>query len=102
MNIFRITAASVGSTQTPDKFFTASPASIAEVRKGNPTVTITGASLGGFPPAITAAAGGASPTGVNTPSGASFGCVPGEGLVMTTASGSTAQLWNLGFIWAEV
>ena len=102
LNIFRITAASAGSLQTPDKFFSASPTSIAEARISNPTVTTTGASLGGFPPAITAAAGGASPTGVSTPSGASFGCVPGEGLVMRTASGSTAQLWNLGFIWAEI
>lgn len=102
LNVFRITAASAGTLQTPDRFLSAAPASIAEVRKGNPTVTTTGASLGAYPPALTAAAGGASPTALTVPSGASFICVPGEGLVLSTTSGSTTQLWNLGFIWAEV
>lgn len=102
MNTFRTTAASAGSLQTADKFSSASPAAAAVVRIGNPTVTTTGASLGAFPPAMTAAAGGASPNALSAPAGASFVCVPGEGLVLTTASGNVNQLWNLGFIWAEV
>lgn len=102
LNVFRTTAASAGSLQTPDKFSSSSPASIAEVRKSNPTVTTTGASLGGWPPAVTAAAGGTSPYSLNTPGGASFVLLPGEGVVMSTASGNVNQLWNLGFIWAEI
>ncbi len=102
LNAFRTTAASSGTLQTPDKFSSSSPASIAEVRKSNPTVTTTGASLGAFPPAITAAAGGASPTGFSTPSGASFVLAAGEGVVLTTSSGNVNQLWNLGFVWAEI
>jgi hypothetical protein len=52
MTIYRTSAAS-GGTQVVagliDKFYTGSPASIAEVRKGNPTITTVATSLGGFP-----------------------------------------------------
>lgn len=102
LNTFRTTAASAGTLQTADKFLTASPASIAQVRTGNPTVTTTGVSVGAYPPAVTSSAVGAGATAISVPSGASFICVPGEGLVLATASGSVTQLWNMGFIWAEI
>lgn len=102
MNSFRITAASGGTLQTPDKFVTAAPASIAEVRKGNPTVTTIGASLGGWPPAMTTAAAGGTAYVYSSAPGGALVLVPGEGIVLTTASGNTAQLWNLGFVWVEI
>lgn len=106
MNLFRISAASAGTQITAaniDKFYTGSPNSVADVRISNPTLTTVGNAVGGFPPAITAAADGvtAAPS-VAGPSGASFLCAPGEGLALRTASGATTQLWNLGFIWSEV
>lgn len=105
MNIFRTTAASAGTllaAASISKFASSSPNSIAEIRSGNPTVTTTGISLGGVPPAITTAGGGATPTGGGGgPAGASFMLVPGEGLVVRTASGNVGQLWNFNFIWAE-
>lgn len=105
MLLTRTSAASVGtlvSAANIGKFTTSSPNSVAEVRTGNPTVTKVGLAIGSFPPAITAAAGGASPAISGTPpSGATFALMPGEGVVMSTASGSVGQLWNLGFVWAE-
>ena len=103
MNLFRTTAASVGTLVTPHKFSTASPSSIAEVRTTNPTVTTTGIPVIGFPPAVTTAPGGASPTTNGAlPLGVSFVCQAGEGVVLRTASGAVGQLWNLGFIWSEL
>lgn len=105
MNMFRTTAASAGTlvaASSVGKFTTTSPDSTIEVRTGNPTVTTTGLSIASFPPSVTAAAGGAGPaTSGSVPSGASFSCAPGQGLVLRTASGNVNQLWNLGFIWAE-
>ncbi|SRR6266705_6876549 len=105
MNIFRISAASAGSLVAAaniGKFTSSSPNAIAEVRSTNPTVTTTGLTLGGVPPADTSSGSGASPTGSGAaPSAASFMLLPGEGLVMKTASGSVAQLWNFDMIWAE-
>ncbi len=105
MNIFRVTAASAGTLVAAanlSKFTSTSPNSIAEVRSGNPTVTTTGLSLGGVPPSITSSGSGASPSGGGAgPSGASFMLAAGEGLVLKTTAGSTAQLWNFNLIWAE-
>lgn len=105
MNVFRSTAASAGTVVTAaniGKFLTTQPNSIADVRTGNPTVTTTGLSIGAFPPAVTAASSGSGPsTTINSPTGSSFTCMPGEGVVARTASGNVNQLWNIGFIWAE-
>lgn len=107
MNIHRTTAASAGSlvaASAVPRFVTSQSDPVAQVRIGNPTVTKTGSTLFGTPPAISAAgigspsAGGAGPT----PAGAGFVCVPGEGVVASTTSGSANQLWNLNFVWAEM
>lgn len=105
MNVFRTTAASGGTLVAAaniNKFSTAQANSIAEVRTGNPTVTTSGLLLGGFPPAVTSSATGVGPQPVvQLPSGSLFLLAPGQGVVMSTALGSVAQLWNLGFIWTE-
>jgi hypothetical protein len=71
------------------------------VRKGNPTITTVATSLGGFPPAISTAAQGVIAAPGVTEAGPPSFSLPGEGVAMQTAAGSVAQLWNLGFIWAE-
>lgn len=105
MNVFRTTAASAGTLVTASnigRFVTTDGNPVAEIRTGNPTVTTTGASLLGTPPAITSAASGVSGGSVsNTTPGASFLLAPGEGVVWRTASGNVNQLWNFQVIWAE-
>lgn len=105
MNVFRTTAASAGTLVTASsigRFVTADGSPVTEVRTGNPTVTTTGASLLGTPPAITSAASGVSGGSVSSSTpGASFLLVPGEGIVWRTASGNVNQLWNFQVIWAE-
>lgn len=105
LNVFRTTAASGGTliaASTVNKFVSSQPNSIAEVRVGNPTVTLATNPTQGIPPALTSSAAGAGVSGGGqSPPGASFVCVPGEGLVMRTPAGNTNQLWNLTFIWTE-
>jgi hypothetical protein len=107
MRVLRTTAASGGSLVTASavaKFVSASPSASAEVRTGNPTATLASVNdLLGTPPAITSAGAGVSASAVSsTPGGASFVCVPGEGIVWRTASGDVDQLWNFQVVWAEV
>lgn len=106
MNIHRTTAASAGTlvaASAVPRFATSQADPVAQVRIGNPTVTKTGSTLLGTPPAISAAGTGSSSQGAGTPpSGASFVCAPGEGIVTSTASGSANQLWNMNFVWAEM
>jgi hypothetical protein len=106
MQVWRTTAASVGTLLAAaniNKFATAQPNSIAEVRTGNPTVTLLGTvPVLAIPPAVTAAAGGVSSTSnIVPPTGALFTCVPGEGIVARTPAGSVGQTWSLGFSWLE-
>lgn len=104
LNAFRTTAASGGTlvaASTVNRFVTADPDPVVEVRTGNPAATTVGATLIGTPPAVTAAAGGASATVAATPSGASFVIVPGQGVVFRTALGNVNQLWNINITWAE-
>lgn len=106
MNIFRTTAASAGTlvaASAVNRFLTADPNPVTQVRVGNPTVTTVGTTLLGLPPATNAVGvGGGMAANVAVPSGAGFVCLPGEGVVYSTASGSTAQLWNLNVTWAEI
>jgi len=84
------------------KFLSTTANSIAEVRTANPTVTKTGIAIVGIPPAITSAAQGISTTAtLSPPTGASVACLPGEGVVVSTALGTVSQLWNMGFVWSE-
>lgn len=105
MNVFRTTAASAGTLVTAStigRFVTADGSPVAEIRTGNPTVTTTGASLLGTPPAVTSTPSGESGGSVSSSTpGASFLLVPGEGIVWRTASGDVDQLWNFQVIWAE-
>lgn len=105
MLVFRTTAASAGTlvaAANVGKFSTASPNSVAEVRTGNPTTTNATVPILAIPPAVTAA-----PTGIGSvasivpPTGASFVCAPGEGVVARTTAGAIGQLWDMGFTWSE-
>lgn len=101
----RVTAASGGSLVAAaniSKFSTASANSIAEVRTANPTATIVGVPITAIPPAITAAAAGVGAVAtIQPPTGASFVCQPGEGVVVRTAAGDVDQLWNIFVTWGE-
>lgn len=105
LGVYRVTAASGGSLTAAAnilKFDTASANSIAEVRTGNPTVTLLNST-----PAYSAA----PPQGagqINTvpaqsfvPSGLLALCHPGEGIVFQTAAGNTNQMWGIGVAWYE-
>jgi hypothetical protein len=106
MNIFRTTAASAGTliaASAVNRFLTADPNPVVQVRVGNPTVTTAGTTLLGLPPATNAVGvGGGMSANVAVPSGAGFICQPGEGVVYTTASGNVNQLWNINVTWAEI
>lgn len=107
MDVQRISAASVGTLLAAaniNKFDTTQVNSIAEVRTGNPTVTLVGTvPVIAIPPAVTGAAAGASSTiNIIPPSGSLFICRPGEGIVARTSSGSVGQKWSLGFSWSEL
>lgn len=106
MDIFRITAASGGTlvaASAVPKFVTSQANTVAQVRTGNPTVTISGSTLLGTPPELTTSKSGSTGgTGSNIPTGAGFVCAPGEGLVAYTATGEVNQRWNIQFVWAEL
>lgn len=105
MTVQRITAASGGTliaASNISKFTTTQANSIAEVRQSNPTVTTIGLPTLSFPPAITSAGSGVTNAStIVPPTGASFHCLPGEGIVFATAAGDVDQLWNLGAAWSE-
>lgn len=107
MEVQRVSAAS-GGTQLAaaniNKFDTAQPNSVAEVRTGNPTVTLVGTlPILAIPPAITSAGVGVSSTAsIIPPTGALFVCHPGEGLVVRQPAGADIdERWSLGFTWTE-
>lgn len=105
MRVFRITAASGGTLvalNTVPKFNTSQPDSVVEIRTGNPTVTTTGLQVFSAPPGLSAGATGATAQLVTEiPPGATFVLQPGQGLVATTSSGNTGQLWNFAVTWIE-
>ncbi len=100
-----ITAASAGTLQAASAIFkldSTFPNSVAEVRTGNPTVTI-GPNLFNSPPPINT-----TTTQYVHAVGLGFGVVggpvifrPGEGIVFTTDAGNTNQTWNVSIGWAE-
>lgn len=105
MSVFRATSISAGTQRAAadiGKFITTQPNSVAEVRTGNPTATLANVPILAVPPAITAAAAGVSAVAsITPPSGASFICLPGEGVVARTTAGDVDQIWDLGFVWSE-
>ncbi len=104
MRGFRITTAAGGGLQAVSataKFITAYPDSVAEVRTGNPTVTL-GASLFNSPPPLSAGVGSTPVHQVPIPpNSAPFSLAPGEGIVLREATGDTDLRWNLSIAWAE-
>lgn len=106
LTAFRTTAASGGtliSSASVSRFLTTAPNPVAEVRVDNPTTTNVGLALNGFPPPISTGAGTGSLGNSAAPSSqAAFTCLPGEGLVVTTASGDTDQRWDITLTWLEL
>lgn len=106
MRGYRIAAAPTGGTvqaaATIAKFNSASANTVAEVRLGNPTVTL-GAALWNTPPAVTTGAGGGQFVHVvDTPEGSPpFILAQGEGIAINCSAGDTDQVWNLTIVWAE-
>lgn len=105
MEVWRISAASSGtqvSAGSISKFDTLQPNTVADVRTGNPTVTLVGTiPVLAIPPAVTTGLGVGSSSTVLAPDGDLFVCHPGEGLVARTPAGSVSQIWSLGFTWVE-
>lgn len=100
-----ITAASAGTlagTSAIFKFDSTYPNAGAELRSGNPTVTI-GPNLFNSPPPIgTTATQYVHSVGIGLQEfGGAVKIRPGEGIVFTTDAGNTNQTWNLSIAWAE-
>lgn len=100
-----VTAASAGTLQAASaifKFDSTYPNAGAEVRTGNPTVTV-GPNLFNSPPPIGTTSGqyvhaiGEGLLEIGGP----VKIRPGEGLVFTTDAGNTNQTWNISIAWAE-
>lgn len=104
MQGFRITAASAGTLQASSavaKFSTSSPNPSAEVRIGNPTVTL-GAQVFNSPPVISSTVGSTAVHQVAVPPAAGpFILTENEGVVLRTAAGDVDQVWNLSIVWVE-
>lgn len=104
MRGYRVTAASGGTLQaasTVAKFQSVQANPVAEVRLGNPTVTL-GAPIFNAPPAISATVSTTSShtTSLIPPLGA-FICVPGEGVVLRTTTSDVDLRWNFAIVWGE-
>lgn len=101
----RATAVSGGTLRAASTFTksrTAFPDAVAEVRTGNPSATVGTAIFASPAPA----SGGAYSSGfvhavpfASAPGG--FLLAPGEGIVLRTDSGDTAQRWNISIFWSE-
>lgn len=104
MQVQRVTAASAGTLQATSaiaKFVSTYANPVAEVRTGNPTVTL-GANFIAAPPPINPNTNNyvyeiEPPPGVGP-----FLIVPGEGIVVRTAVGDTDQNWDINIVWGEV
>lgn len=103
MEVWRTTAASAGTQVTApniNRFATAFSDPSAEVRVGNPTVTLSGQdALVGFAPSL--GNGAQSPNTAAPTPGASFVIAPGQGVVFRQSAGDIDERWNVQIIWAE-
>lgn len=104
LRAFRTSAHSVGTDITAasvNRFASAFPNPVSQVKVGNPTTTNTNPSnpMIGIPPAL--GTGAQTPSTVAPTPGASFIFLPGEGIVFNVPVGDTDQLWNMQYIWAE-
>lgn len=103
---WRISAASGGTLATNStdvtKFLTTSRDPIPEIRISNPTVTLL-APFFNSPPPIGTGAGTAFVHSVEAPPGAGpFTLLPGQGVVVRTASGDVDQTFNISLAWGEL
>jgi hypothetical protein len=104
LTAFRTSSHSGGTLQsaaTINRFATAFPDPVAQVRFGNPTTVNTNATnpMLGIPPVVGTGANNGE-TVAPTP-GASFAFLPGEGIVFNTPTGDVDQRWCIQYIWAE-
>lgn len=99
---WRTTAASGGDLESVSdiaKFDTAShPDPVAEVRTGNPTVTL-GAAILNHPAPIDKRSSSVTQT-LGFPN-APFRFYPGQGFVMRMDAGVTTLFWNISLVWVE-
>jgi len=106
MRGFRVTAASAGTLITNSticQFDNTKPASIAEVRVNNPTVTLDDA-IFNSPPFI-GGAKGSIPIVHQVPVPPALGPFlfrPGEGIALRTNAGDVDTRWNLSVAWSEM
>lgn len=105
MRGFRITTATGGTLQATlatAKFITSDVDPLAEVRIGNPAVTL-GPAVFNSPPVISATVGSTNVHVIPVPGGLQpFTLAPGEGIVLRTNAGDVDQSWNLSLVWAEI
>lgn len=101
-----ITAASGGVLADPTKinrFNPNYPDPKAEIRTGNPTVTVpTGAlPIGAFPPPIAPTTGSNATVTGTSPNAVGYVLYPGQGMVLGTAAGDVNELWSIVYVWQE-
>lgn len=104
LKVFRTSAHSGGTDTTApnvNRFNTAAPDPVCQVKTGNPTVTTTNGSNPMLGIAPTLGTGAQSPETVAPTPGASFLFTPGQGIVFQVGAGNVAQFWNMQYIWAE-
>lgn len=105
MRGFRITTATAGTLQATSaiaEFVSAMPSPVAEVRTGNPTVTL-GPGFFNSPPVLPVTNSVTPVHAVVFPGGTGpFTLVAGEGVAFRTNSGDVDQRWNIGMIWGEM
>lgn len=83
----------IAKVQTPD------PTPTAEIRTGNPTVTL-GAALFNSPPQLEARTSNVHD--VDLPVGFKpFTLLPGEGIALRAETQTTSTFWNMTIVWAE-
>lgn len=100
----RTTAASGGTQVTAadvNRLLTSWSNPVAEVRTANPAATKTGVTLFSWVPPISTGVGIGGTAYSTPPSGQSFICLPGQGIVLSTAAGNTNQVWGININWAE-
>lgn len=84
------------------KFQTTQPLSLAEIRTGNPTVTL-GPALFNVPSATDGIVDPTTTHVVAVPPGfGPFTLAAGEGIVLRTEAGDVDQRWNLSVVWGEI
>lgn len=105
ITLHRITAASGGtlvSAATVNRFNPAHPNPTMQVRVNNPTVTLSGLTIGGTAPAVGAGLGTNAALSVAASPGAPLICPPGNGICFRTNNADTDMRFNLSFFWIEI